>query len=212
MSNLKKPLDHSGSYGILTSLTPAESNPGDLEPRRSLDNPLTQTGQPGPALLVPVLTNTVVLGDVLLLAALAAAASKVVSRPRGEQERQKANLGPQDSTLAYSGISYRILCVAALKARVWEGRQVFKDKLLQTQQWSCILRESRGKRENVGSKKSDLAKWGTHAWEPMKKGHKKELEPKTYLKNTDLGMQGCCQESALRAATSRGQQKLPLLL
>lgn len=34
MSNLKKSLDHLGSYGLLTSLTPADSNPGDLEPRR----------------------------------------------------------------------------------------------------------------------------------------------------------------------------------
>lgn len=69
-----------------------------------------------------------------------------------------------------------------------------------------------GERENVGSKENDLAKWGTHAWEPMKKGHKRELEPKTYLKGRIQGMQGCCQKSVLRAATSRGQQKLPLLL
>lgn len=91
MSDLKKSLDHPGSYGILTSPTPAESNPGDWNPGGRLDNPVTQTGQPGPALLVLVLvlTNTPVLGDVLLLAALAAAASKVgfkTSRGAGKAE------------------------------------------------------------------------------------------------------------------------------
>lgn len=39
-SNLKKSLDCPGSYGIRTPLTPADINPGDLESRGSLGQPL----------------------------------------------------------------------------------------------------------------------------------------------------------------------------
>lgn len=57
---------------------------------------MTQTGQPGPALLVLLLTNTGVLGDVLILAASAVAASKVEFKiPRGA--------GKAESTSGASG-------------------------------------------------------------------------------------------------------------
>lgn len=54
MSNFKESLDHRGSYGIQTSLTPADSNPGDLGAGGSLGQSL-DTGQPGPTLLVLLL-------------------------------------------------------------------------------------------------------------------------------------------------------------
>lgn len=193
MSNLKKSLDCPGTYGIQTSLTSADSNPGDLEARRESGTiPGHRQGNQGP-LFRSYYSQTQECWGVCS----SWQPPRWRSRSWGKQERQRAHLGPHDSTLAYSGISHRNVWGCS-ESKSLRGLTVFKDKVLWTQEWSFwILREGRGREKNIGYKENDLVKWGTHAWEPMKKGHKRELEPKTHLKGRILkkypGMQGCWQ-------------------